>query len=647
MAEHNSRENEGDTSDSSKKKNKIAMSSIFEYGRDPTHINQAHDFETTLSDDEDWRFLKGEIIDKRYEIKKPIGRGGMGEVYAVYDQKENDLCAIKVIRTSLQGKRAIQERFINEGRFRSLNSPPNIVNIYETAFSTSQNIHYIIMELIDWPSLSQLLKAGQSFSPHEALEIGKQICEAIVFLHNREIIHRDIKPDNILIRQNRGNISVKLTDFGIAKHPNGMQTIPDIGFGATDYAAPEQLISAATVTGQADIYSLGIVLSEMLTGHLRVRSSDQFSRLIGSLPTEVKKLISDAIAERPQDRIRDAGTMLARINTLFNDLNSDNETTTSSSKELPSQFILPTIVIVATLAVFVFIVALLIKNDFFLRKVEHSHKLVFPDGRSKKGYSFNNYKKSQKLWAQHVNERIKITNSIGMAFRLVPPGEYIMGSSGKSIYENQHQVCITKPFYLAETEVTQEQWQNLMGTTPWRGQRNIVEGREFPATFVSWFDTQDFIARLNNKEGKEYRLPTEAEWEYVCRSGNVGMYGFDNGESPAIEYAWFKGNAYLRDEKYAHSVGQLEANPWGFYDMHGNVWEWCQDWYGRYDDNSTEGTANPIGPESGLSRVCRGGCWNNSIIYCRSSTRNYLNPNTRRDDVGFRLVLTVESEQNK
>jgi len=157
-------------------------------------------------------------------------------------------------------------------------------------------------------------------------------------------------------------------------------------------------------------------------------------------------------------------------------------------------------------------------------------------------------------------------------------------------------------------------------------------GDDCPVEQVSWDDAQEFIRKLNQKEGADnYRLPTEAEWEYACRAGSTTAYCFGDDESRLKEYAWYDKNS---DSK-THPVGLLKPNAWGLYDMHGNVWEWCQDWYGDYPSDAA---TDPIGATVGSYRVLRGGSWSYFARYCRAAYRDAYSPGGRRNYYGFRLV---------
>ncbi len=234
-----------------------------------------------------------------------------------------------------------------------------------------------------------------------------------------------------------------------------------------------------------------------------------------------------------------------------------------------------------------------------------------------------------------------ITNSIGMKLALIPGGEFLMGSPasevGREDDESQHRVRITNPFYIQTTEVTQGQWKSVMGTEPWKVGPDVKEGADYPASNVSHDDAVEFCRKLSARDGATYRLPTEAEWEYACRSGTESSYSFGDSGAQLGQYAWFFTNVWGIGEKYAHRVGQKRANDFGLYDMHGNVFEWCSDWYGDdYYDSSPPN--DPTGPSEGSFRVDRGGGWGSSADFCRSADRYRLSPSDRNDFLGFRVV---------
>jgi formylglycine-generating enzyme required for sulfatase activity len=225
-----------------------------------------------------------------------------------------------------------------------------------------------------------------------------------------------------------------------------------------------------------------------------------------------------------------------------------------------------------------------------------------------------------------------LTNSLGMQFILIPAGEFQMGSANGSADERPvHTVRISKPFYLGIHEVTQGQWETVMGNNPSRFKGDTSR----PVKTVSWEEVQKFIDKLNPGEGgTKYRLPTEAEWEYAARAGSTTAYSFGDDSGQLGKYAWYGDDA----GNTTHPVGTRQPNAWGLYDMHGNVWEWVQDWYGKY---TAEPVTDPQGPASGSARVFRGGGWGYDAGGCRSASRSHIAPGYRFDYLGFRLLRTA------
>jgi formylglycine-generating enzyme required for sulfatase activity len=238
--------------------------------------------------------------------------------------------------------------------------------------------------------------------------------------------------------------------------------------------------------------------------------------------------------------------------------------------------------------------------------------------------------------AQAENEKKSFAN---IRFVRIEAGCFTMGREtelkGSSDVETPaHKVCIEKPFYLGETEVTQKQWQTVMGDNP-----SKYKGEYKPVEKVSWEDVQKFIVKLNEQEGGKYfRLPTEAEWEYSARAGSSTLYSFGDKPNDLGTYAWFGNEGY---HGTSEEVGTKKPNQWGLFDMHGNVWEWVQDWYDpNYYHNSPE--KDPKGAESGQYKVYRGGSWVGKAINLRSAVRYSGLPVSRTNDIGFRLLREIQ-----
>ncbi len=271
-----------------------------------------------------------------------------------------------------------------------------------------------------------------------------------------------------------------------------------------------------------------------------------------------------------------------------------------------------------------------------------------------------------------------LKNSIGMEFIPISPGKFMMGSEFKTkrpgVTMPVHEVTLTEPFHLGVYEVTQQQFERVMGMNPTR-----VKGQADPASAVSWSDAVTFCEKLSampaeRSAGRVYRLPTEAEWEYACRAGTTTEYCFGDDASKLGEYGWFVGNsgnsvidfqalgptekvqAVQNNNNRLRPVGTKKPNAWGLYDMHGNMWEWCQDHYAQYTakavtdpinpapGTTSESSGNPVDQILNAGRVVRGGGWRVYAAGCRSAYRNSNDPSLRGPVNGFRVALSTSGE---
>ena len=252
-------------------------------------------------------------------------------------------------------------------------------------------------------------------------------------------------------------------------------------------------------------------------------------------------------------------------------------------------------------------------------------------------------KAAQESLAKSLGKNVVEKNSLGMELVIIPPGKFTMGSpaneAGRFTDEDQVEVTLPAPIWMGMTEVTQGQWEKVMGTTPWKGQSYVKEGPDYAATYVSWEDAQEFLKKLSQGDGFSYRLPTEAEWEWSCRAGTSSRFSFGDNDSELGRYGWYGGlfgDGNAKTEQYAHEVGKKLANPFGLYDLHGNVWEWCED----IKIDKLPGGNNPKVLAGGNVRVLRGGSWNDDPHLTRSAIRIRYSPDVRIFNVGFRISRT-------
>jgi formylglycine-generating enzyme required for sulfatase activity len=238
-------------------------------------------------------------------------------------------------------------------------------------------------------------------------------------------------------------------------------------------------------------------------------------------------------------------------------------------------------------------------------------------------------KEVAKSLKKEAEEKADLGKGVNLEMVLVPAGKFVMGSpkseKGRNEEEKQHEVTITNPFYMGKYEVTQEQWEAVMWNNP-----SIIKGAMLPVTDVSWEDCQEFINKLNATTNGGYRLPTEAEWEYACRAGTITAYSVGNSLT--------KNDANINGDSIK-AVGSYRPNAFGLYDMHGNVWEWCNDWYYGYLHASE--VMDPAGAATGKGHVLRGGSFNYNASETRSSNRlNGFSLTSRSYNFGFRLAKT-------
>ena len=246
---------------------------------------------------------------------------------------------------------------------------------------------------------------------------------------------------------------------------------------------------------------------------------------------------------------------------------------------------------------------------------------------------------SSPVFSQQLKE---ITNSVGMKLVLIHAGSFTMGSPegeiGRQENETPHEVTISNSYYLGVFEVTQGEYEKVIEERP-----SVFIGIHLPVNQISREDAVTFCKKLSDlpeekATGRNYRLPTEAEWEYACRANSPTAYCFGDSTESLGEYAWFDTN----DGRTPHPVGQKKPNRWGLYDMHGNVWEWCNDWYIEYPSGAA---INPSGPRGGKSFVFRGGSWSNPAASCRSAHRFTIEPTFRSGSLGFRVALSPPAKQ--
>ena len=606
-----------------------------------------------------------------FRLIAKIGRGGLGEVWKARDLEGNRDVALKFVPRDIQNHEEemarVDETFQTVHRLHHEHICPMHALRRHPDFGA-----YLMMDFIDGISLSLYLRHVRTLTLSRTLEILRPLAAALDHAHSRKVIHRDIKPGNImLVFEKNGDGTwnfeelrdVQLIDFGLASEfRQSMTRVSQVRMGTSGtmpYMSPEQF-RGEYQDAHSDQYSLGTMAYEMLAGRLPFCADDPMILMncISSIPplplSDQPETVNSALLRSlAKPRTGRFSTCTEFVNALRGETLEEMEQKTSqtprpapiSEPSDPFADILKTaeqkreeerkraekelaekknrLVDSARKAY--------ADEDFPLAK-KYVDELLALDPKNLHYLQFRDFIQQQldaiPPTLKAGDRKIWTADGIEYAFRWCPPGTFTMGSPssepGRYDDETQHSVTLTRGFWMLETQVTQAMWQSVMGNNP-----SYFKGDQNPVEQVSWGECQDFCRQLSSKLSGKVSLPTEAQWEYACRAGTTGAYA---GDLDAM--AWYGSNSGDK----THPVGQKKPNAWGLYDMHGNVWEWCSDWYGK--DYYTESpTSDPTGPDSGSDRVNRGGSWDSIAGDCRSASRNYRGPGNRNPYLGFRIVL--------
>ncbi len=638
----------------------------------------------------------------RYRIVRKLGAGGMGAVYLAEDTELRRQVALKVPHFTADDSPAAIERFLREARIAGAIAHPDLCPVYDVA--RVDNLCFLVMPYVEGTPLSRQIDPGQLAPVDQVLALVRRVALAAQVMHGQGIIHRDLKPSNIMMRPGGQPM---IMDFGLARAGSSSSrtlTKEATPLGTPAYMAPEQVLGDLEAIGpRTDIYSMGVILYELLTARLPFEGPPAVvygqilhaplalpSRWRPDVPVWLDAIVARAMARKPGDRFRSMVEFASALDQaaaipvlvlaeeeeepdvpLQGALLVDNE---PKAKPQPTPRIkrdavtprrpaLPTVTCKRCRKKLKVPPAAKGKRLFctscgedlpnpYEKPKGRSHGLlwvllflVLLGGMGWAGWRY--------LWPL-IESPSEITNSIGMKLVRVPAGKFTMGSpaseTGHLSEEGPtHEVEITRPFYVGRHEVTQEEYQRVMGTNPsWfaatgKGSGTVIalDTKRFPVENVSWDEAVDFCRKLSElpeekKAGRTYRLPTEAEWEYACRASTSTPWSTGK-ELPTRDANYQHGtSARLRPEP----VGSHTSNGWKLFDVHGNVREWCSDWYdtGYYARASRK---DPTGGNTGTMRVTRGGSWADEASACRSARRHALKPDDRSLTVGFRVVCVT------
>ncbi|MFP4502229.1 MAG: SUMF1/EgtB/PvdO family nonheme iron enzyme [Candidatus Hydrogenedentota bacterium] len=643
------------------------------------------DFEYEGDEPTLFRVVPELVLAGRFRLVQRVGRGGMGEVWLAQDTELEEYVALKVLKPELLGNNRAVDSFKREVRLTRKLRHPNIVGVHD--FHTHGGLHFISMEYVDGASLAdRLAQRGEPFTLDEVLPWAQQVAAALGYAHSKEVLHRDVKPGNMLVAQDG---TLKLADFGIARIAKDTQTrlTGHATSGTLAYMSPQQLMNekAHRNDPRNDVYAFAVTLYELLSGDPPFTGGDISMQIMMKQPEPLEdvpphvngallhglakevverppncaalvKLLEQAAArpregERPREgaRTREPETLPTTQHTAQREGERPREPETPPTTQHTAQREGERPREPATApsekksnCISDQDIGLMDTTDPAVSPCE-----VFPDIAAAR----------QRTTAPNgeITRTVDLGGGVMLDLVWIPPGEFLMGSPESEERRSdpegpQHPVEITRGFWMGKYPVTQAQWEAVMGNNPSHFSEKRLGTRvsrffgapekeysSWPVESISWNDCREFLKALNKRfTHDESRLPTEAEWEYACRAGSTTAYCFGDSESDLGAYAWYDDNSGGE----THPVGRKRANAWGLHDMHGNVWEWCEDdSHSNYTGAPADGSAWVDSPR-GSSRVLRGGSWFFDPGYCRSADRDGSAPGNGNCNLGFRLALS-------
>ncbi|MGD9635800.1 MAG: bifunctional serine/threonine-protein kinase/formylglycine-generating enzyme family protein [Pirellulales bacterium] len=607
-----------------------------------------------------------------YRLLERLGAGGMGVVYKARHERLGRFVAIKFPRFAAALDPPMARRFLREVRLVGRLAHPNIVRATDAGQSPVGP--YLVTEILEGETLEALVRRDGPLVWQRAVDIVTQAARALGYAHTQGVVHRDVKPSNLFLTRDD---KLQVLDFGLAKFVADEHLAPENAaadrthdrtfLGTVGYAAPEQLRSGQEIDARSDVYSLGCVLYFLLSGEAphkgtladrldAERAGKQISLAKGgrALPADLRFVLQRMTATDAAERLgsmEDVEPLLAAVRA--------GEPLAERPKRRVRRFAGAGIVCGA--------VALLGMWNFNLLGISTNRLSVAAIGpeppRAVAPFDAAAAEAHQAKWSEHLGLPRRTTNAAGMPLALIPPGEFEMGLTapldeaaqapegnwrrrdlGELNREHlpRHHVTISRPFYIGETEVTNAQFREFIDATGYvtDAERSRGWGREdrgwlkrpgyswknlgqrlceddYPVINVTWNDATALCKWLSTlDDGLRYRLPTEAEWEYVCRAGTTGRYFFGDDPAKLADYGWCELNA---DGRY-RAVGLKRPNPFGIFDLYGNRQEWCLDnFQDDYYVNSPQ--IDPVCDYGGEMRVARGGIHTDPASLCTSDRR--------------------------
>jgi eukaryotic-like serine/threonine-protein kinase len=631
----------------------------------------------------------GTVIRSRYKILQLLGSGGFGETYLAEDldipTHPKPKCAVKQLKPPNSNPAIVQiaQNLFNreaETLYRLGNIHNQIPKLF--AHFEENGEFYLVQEFIDGHNLSTEIPPGKRLSEAEVVKLLQEIFEILAVVHQQNIIHRDIKPQNIMRRRQDGKII--LIDFGAVKEIKGLtmnqgQVTSTVMIGTPGYMPNEQANGKPRLC--SDVYAVGILGIQAITGIPPQQLPEDpktgeviwrnWANVSDKLANTLTKMVRYNFSQRYENAQEALQALSPRLQV--------KPKPQSIHKPVPQPTLAPNLSRRKVIQTAWFIVGGFVwavtkgrlvfnnseqkpslpeKPSFSPEPVDISPissptptQLATPKATSLQTFKFEtvtvngrgNITKRSNRQAKYFVE--DLANGVTLEMVQIPGGRFLMGSPAgeqerRSNEGPQHEVTVPE-FFMGKYEVTQAQYQAIMGSNP-----SLFKGEKLPVEQVSWNDAVEFCKSLSLKTRRTYRLPSEAQWEYACRAGTTTPFYF--GETITTDLVNYNGNytyASTPKGKYrqqATDVGSLPPNAFGLYDMHGNVWEWCQDrWHDNYQGAPTDGSAWLTGSSINVPKLRRGGSWVNEPGNCRSAERDVTTPDNEDYISGFRVVCVA------
>jgi formylglycine-generating enzyme required for sulfatase activity len=613
----------------------------------------------------------GTILRNRYKIIKLLGSGGFGETYLGEDldipTNPKPKCVVKHLRPQSNNPAVVQiaQNLFNreaEVLYRLGKLHSQIPELY--AYFEERQQFYLVQEFIDGEDLSKDLSPGKRWDEDNVKQLLQDILTILTFVHEQNIIHRDIKPANLMRRNDSDEII--LIDFGAVKQTMAVntqgQTKLTVTIGTVGYMPSEQAAGKPKLC--SDIYAVGMLGIYALTGiqpHELPKdpnTEEVIWRNWASISNEFANVLDRMVLYHFSQRYQNAAEALQALTQVQINTQPPNQPI-QPTQVIPRRKVLGTLVGFGVGSGLAVVGGKLLQGNPSQQQQTSSNTpteapAVSTQTKSNKlslaTFPFEtvtvdargNITKRQNQEAKYFVE--DLGNGVTLEMVQIPGGTFTMGSPATEATRNnnespQHQVTVPT-FFMGRYQVTQAQYQAIVGNNP-----SLFKGDNRPVEQVSWNDAVEFCKQLNQKTKRNYRLPSEAEWEYACRALTLTPFYF--GETITTDLVNYYGTlAYGSAPKGVYrqqttEVGKFPPNAFGLYDMHGNVLEWCQDyWHDNYQSAPTDGSAWLTGGDN-TRRLLRGGSWLDVPGNCRSADRNRYAPAFRSGGIGFRLVVVL------